>query len=106
MIHRDIKPANVFLDQDMNIKLGDFGLACVHGGERHRVKKGVGTMFYMPPEMIKNHKTSSLSDVWAVGCVLYEVLTNRRAFESKTKEELEKKVIAGSNHLLADAMSV
>lgn len=93
VIHRDIKPSNILLDEHDNVKLADFGLACVQGGERHHVNKPVGTPFYMAPEMIKAHKTSPSTDMWALGCVLYELAQLKRAFEAKEKEELIQKVM-------------
>eukprot|EP00658_Telonema_sp_P-2_P033531 TRINITY_DN24592_c0_g1_i2.p1 TRINITY_DN24592_c0_g1~~TRINITY_DN24592_c0_g1_i2.p1 ORF type:complete len:280 (+),score=78.58 TRINITY_DN24592_c0_g1_i2:188-1027(+) len=93
VIHRDIKPSNILLDEHENVKIADLGLACVHGGDRHKVKKQVGTPFYMAPEMMKEYKTSPGTDLWAVGCVLYEMAMLKRAFEAKGKEDLEHKVM-------------
>uniref|UniRef100_A0A1B6CMC9 non-specific serine/threonine protein kinase n=1 Tax=Clastoptera arizonana TaxID=38151 RepID=A0A1B6CMC9_9HEMI len=73
VLHRDIKPANVFLDKFGNVKLGDFGLARILHGKDDCSETVVGTPFYMSPEIIKGKKYNRKSDIWALGCLVYEL---------------------------------
>jgi serine/threonine-protein kinase len=100
VIHRDLKPANVKLRPDGTVKVLDFGLAkaldpASIGGDLSQsptltspaavTRMGVilGTAAYMSPEQAKGRQAEKRSDVWAFGCVLYEMLTGRRAFEGE-----------------------
>lgn len=73
ILHRDIKPGNVFLDRDKNVKIGDFGLAKELPSESKFAYTNVGTPFYMSPEMINELRYNEKSDIWAVGCLIYEM---------------------------------
>jgi serine/threonine-protein kinase len=98
IIHRDLKPANVKITPDGRVKLLDFGLARLFESEAEdrdpsnsptlmsRPNGGVilGTASYMSPEQARGQKTGKQSDIWAFGCVLYEMLTGRQAFSGDT----------------------
>ena len=73
ILHRDIKPANIFLDVNNNIKIGDFGLAKELSSERVCTQTNVGTPFYMSPELINGVSYDERSDIWSLGCLLYEL---------------------------------
>ena len=91
LIHRDIKPANVFLHNDM-VKLGDFGVTRELDNTLAMAKTQAGTPFYMAPEQLSGEGYNCCADVWALGCVLYELLTTRKAFQSKSIMQLCLKV--------------
>jgi class 3 adenylate cyclase len=81
VIHRDIKPANIWLAEDGTSKLGDFGLAVALDRSRLTIEGTmVGTVAYMPPEQALGKQPDARSDLYSLGCVLYEMLTGRPPF--------------------------
>ena len=80
VLHRDLKPANVMLDSAGKVRLMDFGLAAVGAGEDIRA----GTPAYMAPEQLRGREVTVQSDIYALGLVLYELFTGRRAFTAAT----------------------
>ncbi|CAK0854769.1 unnamed protein product, partial [Prorocentrum cordatum] len=72
VLHRDIKPSHVFLGQDGAAKLGDFGLSRELQTATQCALSCVGTPFYMSPEIVKGEGYAFASDVWSLGCTLYE----------------------------------
>jgi NIMA (never in mitosis gene a)-related kinase 2 len=84
ILHRDLKPGNIFLDADHNVKLGDFGLSRVMGDESVFAYTHVGTPYYMSPEQINEQKYNEKSDIWSLGCIIYEIAALRAPFEATT----------------------
>lgn len=89
VVHRDLKPANVMLDGRGRARITDFGLAVA----AHEVTEGElsGTPAYMAPEQLEGKGASVQSDIYALGLVLYELYTGRKAFEATTFSELKRK---------------
>ncbi|KAG9511292.1 Serine/threonine-protein kinase Nek7, partial [Fragariocoptes setiger] len=91
VLHRDIKPANVFMTSGGCVKLGDFGLGRYFGPQTIDAHTLVGTFYYMSPERIRNDGYEFSSDVWSVGCVLYELAALRPPFVvSPPSERLDR----------------
>ena len=81
IIHRDLKPENVWLSQDGTAKLGDFGLAVSADFSRITLEGAlVGTVVYMPPELMLGHQAEPRSDLYSLGVMLYEAVTGRPPF--------------------------
>ena len=83
-MHRDLKPGNIFLDADYNVKLGDFGLSRIMGDESIFAYTHVGTPYYMSPEQINDQRYNEKSDIWSLGCIIYEIAALRAPFEATT----------------------
>ncbi|KAF3480859.1 cell cycle serine/threonine-protein kinase CDC5/MSD2 [Arthroderma uncinatum] len=94
--HRDLKMGNLFLDQGMNIKVGDFGLAALMLSEKDekRRKTLCGTPNYIAPEVLDKSKGghNQKVDIWSLGVIFFAMLTGFPPFQSKTQEEIYKKV--------------
>src|SRR5688572_17966282 len=82
IVHRDIKPANVFINQDGTVKIMDFGVARLTTASMTGTGNIVGTADYMSPEQVKGAKVDGRSDLFSVGCMLFELLAGRRPFHS------------------------
>ena len=95
ILHRDIKPSNIFLDKNNNIKLGDFGLSRILSPELNFAYSHVGTPYYMSPEQIDETKYNEKSDIWSLGCLLYELAAFRPPFQAKNQIMLGMKIKSG-----------
>jgi serine/threonine-protein kinase len=93
LLHRDLKPANVMLDGRGKVRLADFGLVAV-AGEAKDVRSG--TPAYQAPEQLAGREVTARSDLFALGLVLYEVFTGKRAFVAPSREELARLYAEGS----------
>ncbi|XP_064791652.1 serine/threonine-protein kinase Nek1 isoform X5 [Oncorhynchus masou masou] len=96
ILHRDIKSQNIFLTKDGTIQLGDFGIARVLNSTVELARTCIGTPYYLSPEICENKPYNNKSDVWALGCVLYEMCTLKHAFEAGNMKNLVLKIIRGS----------
>jgi serine/threonine-protein kinase len=91
IVHRDLKPSNILLDASGAPHVADFGLASLHGaGSLTRSDAAMGTSFYMAPEQARGKGVGPAADVWALGVILYEMLTGKRPFEGSFIEVCDK----------------
>lgn len=96
IVHRDIKPGNIMLKDAKRARIVDFGLAKL-AGEARLTTKGtvVGTAHYMSPEQARGEEVDARADIWAVGVVLYEMLTGKAPFRGDTQQAVIHSILHG-----------
>jgi NIMA (never in mitosis gene a)-related kinase 1/4/5 len=93
IIHRDLKCANIFLMKNKTAKLGDLNVSKVMKQDMYKTQ--TGTPYYASPEVWKDQPYDWRSDIWSLGCVLYEMITLKPPFRAQNMEGLYKKVVRG-----------
>ncbi|KAL4992558.1 kinase-like domain-containing protein [Aspergillus falconensis] len=112
VIHRDLKPENVLLDSQMHVKVTDFGTAKILKGnqasqnssgipsldsdmpEEERASSFVGTAEYVSPELLTDKNACKASDLWAFGCIIYQLLAGRPPFKAGNEYQTFQKIVA------------
>ncbi|CAI2368333.1 unnamed protein product [Moneuplotes crassus] len=95
VLHRDLKTQNIFIGENREIRLGDFGVSKLLVHSYDNAETGIGTPYYLSPEICRGVPYNSKSDVWALGCILYELTTLDHAFDSKDFSGLIIKILRG-----------
>ncbi|KAJ3627378.1 hypothetical protein MTP99_014758 [Tenebrio molitor] len=91
ILHRDLKSANIFLNMNGVVQVGDFGISKMLN-TRSQAKTVVGTPYYLSPEMCEGYDYNEKSDIWAMGCILYELTCLKKPFEAMTLPVLVQKI--------------
>lgn len=95
ILHRDLKAQNIFLMKDGTVKLGDFGIARVLENTFQLCHTRIGTPYYLSPEICEGKTYNSKTDIWSLGCILYELCTLRHAFNAQNMAALAVQIIRG-----------
>ena len=108
ILHRDLKTQNIFLagPGEGIVKVGDFGIARVLQHTQDLAKTAIGTPFYLSPEICQEKPYSYQSDIWSLGCILYELATLRHAFDADSMQGLVVKILRGIPSEVASTFSV
>jgi len=105
ILHRDLKTQNIFLTGSHIIKLGDLGIARVLDSAQDLATTVIGTPYYMSPELFRNTPYGKQSDVWALGCCTFEMMTQKHAFNARDINSLAAKVLRGKQPRMPDNYS-
>ena len=92
ILHRDLKSLNIFLKNDEDIRVGDLGVAKILN-QTFFAKTFIGTPYYLSPEICEDKPYNDKSDVWALGCILYELCTYKHPFDAKSQGALILKIM-------------
>ncbi len=105
-IHRDIKPSNIIVNSEGIVKIMDFGISKSIEGNNDGAQTSarIGTIYYMSPEQIKGKNVNRVSDIYSIGCTIYDMLTGQPPFDSKNEFDvmqghLKENPISLSNYL-------
>jgi len=95
ILHRDLKTMNIFLMKDERVRIGDLGVARVLN-QNSFAKTFVGTPYYLSPEICEEKPYNEKSDMWALGCILYEMATYKHPFNASNQGALIIKILTGT----------
>lgn len=105
ILHRDIKTINMFLTKDDNVKIGDLGVAKLLNQTANMAHTIVGTPYYLSPELCEEKPYNNKSDIWSLGCVLYELCTLKHPFEAANQAALILKIVRAKYNPLSSNYS-
>uniref|UniRef100_A0A8C5J3U3 Serine/threonine-protein kinase Nek11 n=1 Tax=Junco hyemalis TaxID=40217 RepID=A0A8C5J3U3_JUNHY len=101
ILHRDLKAKNIFLKDNL-LKIGDFGVSCLLMGSCDLATTFTGTPYYMSPEVLKHQGYDTKSDIWSLGCILYEMCCMNHAFTGQNFLSVVLKIVEGETPSLPD----
>ena len=88
ILHRDLKPKNILLTKDNQAKIGDFGISKMLDNTFDMAKTATGTPYYLSPEVCLGQQYDNKSDMWMLGCILYELCTTKRPFDGASLKDV------------------
>ncbi len=94
ILHRDLKTMNIFLTKNNDVRIGDLGVAKVLSDTLF-AKTFIGTPYYLSPELCEEQPYNEKSDIWALGCILYEITTFKHPFDANNQAALIIKILKG-----------
>jgi serine/threonine protein kinase len=97
IVHRDVSPQNILVSIDGHVKVADFGIAKAHG-KSHATQAGQakGKLAYMAPEQLRGQAVDRRADVFALGCVLYEITTGKKPFDGEHDAQIMQAILQGA----------
>ena len=104
ILHRDLKSLNIFLSKNLDVKIGDLGVAKILQNTMHAYTF-IGTPFYLSPEILEEKPYNEKSDVWALGCILYELCTFKYPYNATNQAALFLKIKNGKYEPLSSSYS-
>ncbi|MCH6573499.1 MAG: protein kinase, partial [Proteobacteria bacterium] len=93
VIHRDIKPSNIMLNNESDVRIIDFGIALVADSDVSRIEGIAGSPSYMSPEQVQGEEITSVSDVYSLGAMMYEMLTGFRPYRASSLAKLLHQIV-------------
>ena len=95
ILHRDLKCQNILISKSGALKIGDFGVSKILANSLMKAKTVIGSPFYLSPEVCQSQEYDYKCDIWALGCVMYEVCMLQHAFEGKKLLEIIDNITQG-----------
>jgi len=105
ILHRDLKTQNIFLTAKGDVRMGDFGISRVLQHTYDCAKTAIGTPYYLSPEICQDQPYNQKSDIWSLGCMLYEIVTLNHAFDATSMKGLVMKILRGNYPPIAKTYS-
>ena len=105
ILHRDLKSLNIFLTKEFQVKIGDLGVARVLQNTQY-ASTFIGTPLYLSPEICEEKPYNEKSDVWALGCILYEMASFKHPFNAKNQAALFLKILNGKYEPLSTKIPI
>ena len=106
ILHRDLKTLNIFLCNNLEIKIGDLGVAKILNNSGSFAKTLIGTPYYLSPELCEEKPYNNKSDIWALGCIIYELCTFQHPFSAKSQAGLIIKILKENPEVIGNYYSI